>query len=275
MRYYFLLIIVFIGLFSCGEDQQKNQRDALDRVMMVPRTPDWSFEEKGIGAVPDGDFIFLEWYLAKESAYFKEYRLERTRIVNESDFEPINFEPVASAEFYDTTYVDSVSIALGVTYYYRLAVLNVDDRYSEYSDTVFFQLGPKPSISTSIEQTDTTLDVIFSIDLNNIAIPEPVYLRIYKDNEKVLISLLDQEPFYESPSSTGKADFRFSGLEDYESGKLTTVRTDIEETNKISLLQGRVYQARVDYKGSLNNPLKNGHSGAKSQWQHFNYQPEN
>lgn len=274
MKLKIITLIAVLVILSC-DNTPVTTRDPLEPVNMVIGSHAWSFEEKGITAVPGGDFIKIEWYRPHSSLNFKYYQLERTTEIDFSENEPINFEPLVQVPgFFDTTYVDTASIVIGDDYFYRVSVVNVDEKLSEYSDTVFFQLGPKPSVSVlSVIITDTTRDVPFSIDLNNPAIPEPVYLRIYNRpvESKVIIALLEQSKFYEG---NGRGTFLLSELEDYETGKLISVRTDITEPDKIQMIPGGQYQVRIDYVGPEAEQIDGklvALSGAKSQWVQFDY----
>jgi hypothetical protein len=262
-----LLLILAVFLFISCDDTTPPSRPVFDAVKMVQSSAPWSFEEKGITSRSEGDYIQVEWYKPASSLYFKNYRLERTDVIDVNTNKPINFELIKEMPgYYDTLYVDTTQIVLNRFYYYRVAVLNVDEKLSEFSDTSYYRVGPKPVIlSVFSEETDTTKDMVFSIDINNPTFPQPVYLRIYHrpEESRVVISELDPSAFWES--GNGIADFRMSDLVDIESGKSVSVRTDIVEDEKIRLNAG-AYQVRVDYVGQ-----ELYHSGAKSGWVQFNY----
>jgi hypothetical protein len=265
---------LLLALSACDPTSSGGSRDPLDRVVMVVRSSAAEVEERGIQAVPEGNFIRLEWHRTPidQSAFFQRYQLERTNL-----FDPVNLIPFGFSVhadnfgYFDTTYVDTTNIVLNNVYYYRVAVINVDDRASEYSDTVFFQLGPKPGVVADPASTDSTLDFIFTVDLNNSSIPEPVYLRIFTGTEALLIADLPMSPLYEG---NGKGQYLLSQLVDIHSGKGVDVFQPPRDAEAIALTRGANYFFRLDYVGSLVDNVDNsGSSGAKSQWRSFTYSP--
>jgi hypothetical protein len=130
---FFLILCMSFSILNCDKTNNPD-RIGPTAPAMIPKTADTSSVERGIDAVPEGDWIQLEWtHPEKESIrYYDLYRGNSA----DSLFRFV-------AETTDTVFIDKVE-SIGRRYLYFVKAVNHDGVQSNPSDTVSYRLIAKP-----------------------------------------------------------------------------------------------------------------------------------
>jgi hypothetical protein len=131
--FFILILCVSFSILNCGKTNNPD-RIGPKPPSMIPETSDTSSIERGIDAVPEGDWIQVEWtHPDKES--IRCYDIYRSN-ATDSLFRFI-------AETTDTIFIDKID-SIGIRYLYFVKAVNHDGIKSDPSDTVGYLLNAKP-----------------------------------------------------------------------------------------------------------------------------------
>ncbi len=222
--------IVFCCALHC--DRQTTTPEPLAiRVMFVPASADTMVIERGIDAVPESDAIQLQW---QRHNGLSEYRLFR------KSADELAYRLLAVMTGQDSIYTDSDNIRLNVRYFYYLIAANYEGRATLPSDTVDYQLLPKPVNLAQAFRQDTLL---FHWQPAPQSLPDYYLLKLFDDATAQLI-WLTQIPSYQAIEE--KVVYNRDG-----------------RARMARLESGKQYRWRVDAVGSV------ARCGSESQWQKF------
>jgi hypothetical protein len=225
---FFLILCASFVILSCSKTN-KADRIGPTSPVIIPQTADISSVERGIDAVPEGDWIQVEWtHLEKES--IRSYQVYRDN-PPDSLFRFI-------AETTDSVFIDKVD-TIGARYSYFVKAVNHDGIPSNPSDTVRYRLIAKP-VACSPANANVNVKPRFNWHDPNEP-PEANYIvRVVQQPSWKTIWITEVTSNYEY---------------------LQTVVYNQDGLARDSLLvSGKDYLWRVDIRGTENN------SGSESPW---------
>ncbi len=132
---FILLFWVFLITFNCTKNSTAPQPERPDRPKFVAKSLDNAVYESGIDAVPEGNGIFIHWYLPQAN------RIQWIKIYRKTEYEE-EYQFLASVDYSDTLYVD-YDVELDLRYFYFLKAVDFKKIESLASDTVNYRLYPK------------------------------------------------------------------------------------------------------------------------------------
>lgn len=111
--------------------------------VLLRSPPDTSARERGIDAVPEGDWIRIEWVLGREEdlAGYEIYRRDEDQMVD-SLIVSLPIEDVTPVSA-DTVFWRDKTVNFYIRYIYRMKAFDRSGNRSSYSDTVDYKLLPK------------------------------------------------------------------------------------------------------------------------------------
>ncbi|MCH7761768.1 hypothetical protein IIA15_10295, partial [candidate division TA06 bacterium] len=139
-------MLIFLGI-SCS----KQDLTPPSPPFLIPHGNDEDSVDVGIDAVPEGDWIYLEWRENPEED-LAGYIVYRATLPN-SGFTPI------SSMIQDTFYRDQ-SISIGIRYYYTATAVDTAANESTRGATVDYQLASKPFLLSPMEGDSLPSDSI-------------------------------------------------------------------------------------------------------------------
>ena len=218
----FIFIIIFSTLYLVNCEKNLNSPIIeLAKPVLLSTPADTLINEAGIDAIPEKDAIEINWLLNPEFHTFQLYRKASKDSV---------FKLLSEFTQKDSNYVDE-DILLNERYYYFLIGIDQQNRKSEPSDTLDYQLVEKAfNLFTSLPQ------VIFHWQISNFFYDSYI-IKLFNDNQQLIwMKQID------SPHQPFNSD----------------------STAKISkLVSGKRYKWRVDIVGT------EIHSGSESDWKFF------
>lgn len=110
--------------------------------MWVAKSSPCDTVERGIDAVPEDDFIQLEWHPNKEDD-LGGYRIFRADSAVDRKFVLIADVGDISGGALDTMYTD-MNVKVNVNYFYYMVAYDLSGNVSKASDTIRYRLIPKP-----------------------------------------------------------------------------------------------------------------------------------
>jgi len=162
--WYIGFVVIVVG-FGCG----RNVEDPYP-----PATPKWVIKsspcdimERGIDAVPEDNFIRLEWHPNKEDD-LGGYRIFRADSAVDREFALIANIDGMSGNMLDTVYID-MNVRLNVNYFYYIVAHDLSGNVSEASDTIRYRLIPKPVPVSPSGFTRDTIPLFKWNDFSNYA----------------------------------------------------------------------------------------------------------
>jgi hypothetical protein len=126
----------------------------------VKKSDPLNIQETGIDAVPEGDFILLQWYGNTEED-LDGYLIYRSDSLG-GDFNKIKTKLLSdiSPALADTEYLDK-DVEIGTRYYYYLKALDHAGNLSDPSDTISYRLVPKPLLISPDENESVSRTPLF------------------------------------------------------------------------------------------------------------------
>jgi hypothetical protein len=140
-----ILIVLFIIsnallIFTCKNQDQPESPP--QRVTIVTKTPEYAILEQGIDTIPEKDAIKLEWHPNSERN-LNGYAVFRSKWPDKNYLEITRIKEIYGT--IDTTFIDD-SVQVNNRYYYYIRAFIKSDLLGEPSDTVNYQLIPKPQL---------------------------------------------------------------------------------------------------------------------------------
>lgn len=134
------------GLARCSEKSTPSDTTPPEAPVLLPAPADSSWDEAGIDAIPERDWIQLVW-LAPPDADVRGYKIYRGKSPDEI-LTHLATKTLGSGDS-DTTYQDQ-SVEIGVRYNYQVKAFDEAGNESAVSDTVDYMLIPKLSTENLI-----------------------------------------------------------------------------------------------------------------------------
>lgn len=146
---YFVVFSVFTGLFltGCGREEIAADMDPPPVVQFTARSADTVLIEQGIDAVPDGDYIYLNWLLSQADDVAG-YRLYRQAEDTTARQQIADLEGDATEyEDRDTVLAPDPETGLSTGFYYWITAYDESGNESALSDQekAYFRLMAKPN----------------------------------------------------------------------------------------------------------------------------------
>lgn len=142
----FLIAAHLFGLARCSEKSTPADTTPPEVPVLLPAPEDSSWDEAGIDAVPEEDWIQLVW-LASSDADVRGYKIFRGLFPDEI-LTHLGTKILGTGDS-DTTYLDQ-SVEIGVRYNYQVTAYDGAGNESAMSDTVDYMLIPKLSTENLI-----------------------------------------------------------------------------------------------------------------------------
>ena len=162
-NYFFVLPIIFTVLFILTCKNQVQPEPPPQRVFVVTKTPEYAIIEKGIDTIPEKDAIKLEWH-PNSDKNLNGYSIFRSKWPDKNFIEITRIKEIYGT--IDTTFIDD-SVQVNNRYYYYIRAFNKSDLLGEPSDTVNYQIIPKPQLlGTSIKNEVLTFSWTYSDPLS-------------------------------------------------------------------------------------------------------------
>lgn len=142
-------IIAMALLIACGKDVDNIDEEPPAKPALENKTLDTDFEEKGIDAVSEGDYIYLDWQANTEDD-FSNYKIYRREGVSPDSPWVELYLPNELTSGY-TSFVDEeddllVEDGIGKVWSYRLTALDLNGNESDSSLVMKYKLLPKVKI---------------------------------------------------------------------------------------------------------------------------------
>jgi len=225
---FFLILCASFSILNCDKTNNPDRIGPAAPVM-IPETADTSSVERGIDAVPEGDWIQLEW-THPEKETIRSYDIHRGNSAD-SLFRFI-------AETTDTVFIDKID-SVGSRYFYFVKAVNHDGVASQPSDTVSYRLIAKPVDLSPIGDIENTKPIFSWRDPNEP--PEASYvIRVVQEQTMKTVWIAEVPSNYEYMQ--------------------TTVYNQDGLAHDSLLVSEKDYLWRVDIRGS------ESHSGSESPW---------
>jgi len=187
------ILLLLLLVSSCGKDIDNIDEEGPSRPNFKAKSLDSEFEEQGIDAVSDGDYIRIEWKPNTEQD-LEGYKLFRGE---SSNIDSSWIELTNDLDLNDSSYTDrDFSLLSESNWYYRLSAYDGNENDSDTSIVIRYKLLYKPNIS--LEKLDNNgnirVTVIYQGELGSIS----YILRFYEDAE--LISVYPIEELINEPT---------------------------------------------------------------------------
>ena len=236
--------LIFVSLFTIFYCKQKVtvESEKPSPVVFLHNESDTSQSESGIDAIPEGDFIRLEWIPSSEDIV-SGYEIYRTQLTRNGFFQRI--ADAEEVEAYQDVYIDEVDTT-GIRYFYYILAVTPDGEKSAPSDTLDYKLLQKAELLQPIGTQDERIPLFRWKDENEFPSQSYVVRLIQQDNENYLwIHLM-------------------SGDEINWGGQEQSIRFNVDHSAAIDSLElNQSYRWRIDIVGAESN------SGSESVWREF------
>ncbi len=244
MRKSISFFLIFVSLFTIFYCKQKVtvESEKPSPVVFLHNESDTSRFESGIDAVPEGDFIRLEWIPSSEDIVsgYEIYRIQETR-----DGLVQKIADAQEVEAYRDVYIDEVDTT-GIRYFYYILAVTLDGEKSAPSDTVDYKLLNKAKLLIPMGTQNERIPVFRWKDENEFPSQSYVIRLLQQDNEDYLwIHLM-------------------SGDEINWGGQEQSIRFNVDHSATIDSLElNQTYRWRIDIVGAESN------CGSESAWREF------
>ena len=218
----FLVLILsstLLLLSSCGKDIDNIDKEGPSKPNFKAKSLDSEFEEQGIDAVSEGDYIKIEWEPNSESD-LEGYKLFRGE---SSSIDSTWIELTNDLDENDSTYTDNdFNLLNNEQWYYRISAYDLNENDSDTSIVVRYKLLNKPNISlVKINNNgDIKITVVYQGELGSIS----YILRFYDGSS--LLSVYPIEELINEP----EREFYFNLMDDFGISNSTTslmLRVDV------------------------------------------------
>jgi hypothetical protein len=235
--------LIFVSLFTIFYCKQKVtvESEKPSPIVFLQNGSDTSQFESGIDAIPEGDFIRLEWIPSSEDIV-SGYEIYRRTTRGGS------FQRIATAEeveAYRDAYIDE-TVGIGTRYFYYILAVTPDGEKSNPSDTLDYVLIKKAKLIGPIGNTNDRIPVFRWNDENDVT-QQGYVIRLIEQNTEnyIWIHLL-------------------AGDQINWGGQEQSIRFNVDHSAKIDSLEvNQSYQWRIDIVGPEMN------CGSESVWREF------
>ena len=158
--------------------------------ILIPHGDDADTVETGIDAVPEGNWIYLEWRGNTEGD-LAGYIVYRDTLPTPAFF------PLTQL-IQDTFYLDQ-NVTLGITYFYTVTAVDSAGNESTRGNTVQYALKPKPTLLDPLEnELRPQGEIIFrwELDLENDGY---FIVKVFSSGKDSLIQMSGVEDFFSNP----------------------------------------------------------------------------
>jgi hypothetical protein len=235
--------LIFVSLFTIFYCKQKVtvESEKPSRVVFLHNTSDTSQFESGMDAIPEGDFIQLEWIPSSEDIVtgYEIYRKE----TREGAFQKI--AGADEVEAYRDVYIDEVD-TIGIRYFYYMLAVTPDGEKSDPSDTLDYALIKKAKLIEPIGDCGEQMPVFRWKDENDVTQQGYIIRLVEQSNEDyVWLYMLTSD------------EINWGGQEQ-------SIRFNVDSSAAIDSLEwNQTYQWRIDIVGPEMN------CGSESVWREF------
>ena len=240
------MVALILLLNTCGKNLE--DPDPPSRPEWVAKSLPYDTTETGIDAVPNGDFIQLEWYTGDEDD-LSSYRIYRASgdIENKFDLiEEIQSDLMAGSI---NIYLDE-NVSINIPYFYFLRAVDQAGNLSLRSDTVEYKLVVKVNLRGLFDTTDVKPTFKWS-DAGSAASEYVIRVEQFNPNRVIWISALTPQ--------------NYSG--DIQS--LVYGSPDVFYLAQSELSSGVSYRWRIDIVSALD---RENEAGSESYWGYFTVQ---
>jgi len=153
----YLLVVIILFFNACGKNLEDPDPPA--RPEWMPKSLPYDTTETGIDAIPESDYIVLEWYTGNEDD-LNTYRIYRTSRKIENKYDLLEEVPSDLMAGSINTYLDE-SVSIGTSYFYFLRAVDQAGNLSPRSDTIEYKLVTKVNLREPVNVTITDVKPTF------------------------------------------------------------------------------------------------------------------
>jgi len=246
----YLLVVIILFFNACGKNLEDPDPPA--RPEWVPKSLPYDTTETGIDAIPESDYIVLEWYTGNEDD-LNTYRIYRTSRKIENKYDLLEEIPSDFMPGSVNTYFDE-NVSIGTPYFYFLRAVDQAGNLSPRSDTIEYKLVNKVNLREPLTNDITNVTPTFKwSDVGSAASEYVIRVEQLNPNRVVWLSATSRQSYTDEVQSLK-----------YGTGSIFHLAQD-------KLSRGVNYRWRIDAVATFNREGDEV-AGSESNWGYFRIQ---